>query len=67
VKSSTLETAVTAGRRLGFLDLTDDLRRAIKDAGVTEGCAVAFCSHTTAALPLNEWEDGGPGRPPSAA
>jgi secondary thiamine-phosphate synthase enzyme len=49
---------VTASERYGFLDLTDDLRRAIKDAGVTEGAAIAFCEHTTAALLLNEWEDG---------
>jgi secondary thiamine-phosphate synthase enzyme len=58
VKSATIEVAVTAGERLGFLDLTDDLRRAVKDAGVTEGCAVAFCAHTTCTLLINEWEDG---------
>ncbi|MEO8423066.1 MAG: secondary thiamine-phosphate synthase enzyme YjbQ [Actinomycetota bacterium] len=49
---------VTAGERYGYLDLTDDLKRAIKDAGVTEGAAIAFCEHTTAALLINEWEDG---------
>ncbi len=38
--------------------MTDDLRRAIKDSGVTDGCAVAFCAHTTCALLINEWEDG---------
>jgi len=41
-----------------FLDLTDDLRRAVKDSGVTDGCAVVFCAHTTCALLINEWEDG---------
>jgi secondary thiamine-phosphate synthase enzyme len=49
---------VVAERSLGFVDVTDDLRRAIKDAGVSEGLAVAFCAHTTAALVINEWEDG---------
>jgi secondary thiamine-phosphate synthase enzyme len=49
---------VTASERYGYLDLTDDLRRAIKDAGVTEGAAIAFCEHTTAALLINEWEEG---------
>jgi secondary thiamine-phosphate synthase enzyme len=44
--------------RLGFVDLTDDLRRAIKDSGVTDGCAVAFCAHTTCALIVNELEEG---------
>ena len=44
--------------RFGFADLTDDLRRAVKDSGVTDGLAVAFCAHTTCALLVNEWEDG---------
>ena len=55
-RSTTVE--VTASERYGYLDLTDDLRRAIKDAGVTDGAAIAFCEHTTAALLINEWEDG---------
>jgi secondary thiamine-phosphate synthase enzyme len=43
---------------LEVVDLTDELRRAVKDAGVTEGCVVAFCAHTTCTLVLNELEDG---------
>lgn len=58
MKSSTTTVEVTAPERYAFLDLTDDLRRAIKDAGVTDGAAIAFCEHTTAALLINEWEDG---------
>jgi secondary thiamine-phosphate synthase enzyme len=58
VRSRTTTVEVTASERYGYLDLTDDLRRAIKDAGVTEGAAIAFCEHTTAALLINEWEDG---------
>jgi secondary thiamine-phosphate synthase enzyme len=54
----TTTVEVTATERYGYLDLTDDLRRAIKDAGVTDGAAIAFCEHTTAALLINEWEDG---------
>jgi secondary thiamine-phosphate synthase enzyme len=49
---------VTPPERYAFLDLTDDLRRAVKDAGITEGLVVAFCAHTTCALLINEWEDG---------
>jgi secondary thiamine-phosphate synthase enzyme len=49
---------VTADGRLGVVDLTEELIRAVKDAGVTEGCAVAFCAHTTATLLINELEDG---------
>jgi secondary thiamine-phosphate synthase enzyme len=58
VKSTTLAIQVVPEGRHAFVDLTDELRRAIKDSGVTEGCAVAFCSHTTCSLLINEWEDG---------
>lgn len=56
--TATITIEVTADRRLGFVDLTDDLRRAVKDSGVTDGLAVAFTAHTTCALLVNEWEDG---------
>ncbi len=56
--SATFEHSVTAPARLEFMDLTEEFERAVKDSGVTEGCAVAFCVHTTAALVINEWEDG---------
>jgi secondary thiamine-phosphate synthase enzyme len=52
------DITVRAGERFGFVDLTDDLRRAVKDSGVVEGCVVAYCTHTTASLVVNEWEDG---------
>lgn len=58
MKSGTSTIRVRAEAAFGVIDVTDDLRRAIKDAGVTTGCAVAFCTHTTAALLINEWEDG---------
>ena len=58
MRSATFERTATAPGRLEFVDLTDELIRAVKDSGVTEGCVVAFCAHTTAALLLNEWEDG---------
>jgi secondary thiamine-phosphate synthase enzyme len=58
VKASTTTIEVTAAERYAYLDLTEDLQRAVKDSGVTDGAAVAFCSHTTCALLINEWEDG---------
>jgi len=58
VKSATINVTVSAPTRFAFLDLTDDLRRSIKDAGVTDGAAIVFCAHTTCALLINEWEDG---------
>lgn len=58
MKSTTVTATIRPAERLAAIDLTDELRRAVKDAGVTEGCAVAFCTHTTCALVVNEWEDG---------
>jgi secondary thiamine-phosphate synthase enzyme len=58
MRFATTSITVRPSERYAFLDLTDDLRRAVKDGGVTEGIAVAFCAHTTCALLINEWEDG---------
>jgi secondary thiamine-phosphate synthase enzyme len=58
MRSSSRNVDVTCEGRLEVVDLTDELRRAVKDAGVTEGCVVAFCAHTTCTLVLNELEDG---------
>ncbi len=49
---------VRAPSRHSFVDLTDDLQAAIDEAGLSEGLIVAFCSHTTCALLINEWEQG---------
>ena len=58
MKSSTTTIEVIASQRYDYLDLTEDLERAIKDSGVTEGAVIAFCAHTTAVLLINEWEGG---------
>ena len=54
----TTDINVTAACRLGAIDLTDDLRRHVKDSGVQNGLAVASTGHTTCGLLLNEWETG---------
>jgi secondary thiamine-phosphate synthase enzyme len=58
VRSATTTIEISAPERYAFSDLTDDLRRAVKDSGVTDGAVIAFCSHTTCTLLINEWEDG---------
>ena len=58
MKSRTITIDVPAMDRYSFADLTEDLQRAIKDSGVTDGAAIAFCGHTTTALLINEWEAG---------
>jgi secondary thiamine-phosphate synthase enzyme len=58
MRSQTSTLRVTPACRHDVVDVTEDLERAVKDSGVTEGCAVAFCAHTTATLVIGEWEDG---------
>jgi secondary thiamine-phosphate synthase enzyme len=58
VKSATVTIEVAAPQRYAYMDLTEELQRAIKDSGVTDGAAIAFCAHTTCALLINEWEEG---------
>jgi secondary thiamine-phosphate synthase enzyme len=58
MNSMTTTIELTPAARFDYADLTDELRRAIKDSGVTDGMAVAFCPHTTCALLINEWEEG---------
>jgi secondary thiamine-phosphate synthase enzyme len=58
MNAATTTVTISAPERYAFLDLTDDLRRAIKDSGVTDGACIVFCAHTTCALLINEWEDG---------
>ena len=58
MRSRTTSVEVTLPARYAYLDLTEELERAIKDAGVTEGAAIVYCPHTTCALLINEWEDG---------
>ena len=58
MKSTSVITKVEADERLGIVDLTEELVRAVKDSGVMNGIAVAFCLHTTCSLFINEWEDG---------
>ena len=42
MKSTTTTVTIAAPERYAYLDLTEDLQRAIKDAGVTEGAAIVF-------------------------
>jgi secondary thiamine-phosphate synthase enzyme len=58
LKSTTTTIEVMPDSRYAYLDLTEDLARAVKDSGVTDGAIVVFCPHTTCTLLINEWEDG---------
>jgi secondary thiamine-phosphate synthase enzyme len=52
--SRTLE--VTTDRGPQFVDITDDVEQAARECGLTNGFAVVFSRHTTAAIRINEAE-----------
>lgn len=41
----------------GFYNITSYVRQALNESGVSEGIAVVFCPHTTAAITINENAD----------
>jgi secondary thiamine-phosphate synthase enzyme len=45
---------VRTGERYEFVSITDEVRRAVREAGVEEGVCVIFSTHTTAAVTVNE-------------
>ncbi len=51
------EFDVKTSSREQFVDVTGMLREAIEKSGVNEGEAIAFSTHTTAALTINENAD----------
>lgn len=49
---------VTAARRLDCIDLTPAAERFVLEREIVEGLFIAFCTHTTCSLLVNEWEEG---------
>src|SRR5262245_4943731 len=43
--------------RTQFLEITDEVRKAVAASGVTSGVCVVYCPHTTAAITVNENAD----------
>ena len=41
----------------GFVDITGRVQKAVRDSGVSEGTALVFVPHTTAAVTINENAD----------
>lgn len=46
----------TASRELEFMDITDEVQEIVARAGITEGMALVYSRHTTAAVKINENE-----------
>jgi secondary thiamine-phosphate synthase enzyme len=52
MKSS--DISVRTGERYEFVSITDEVRSAVREAGVEEGICVVSSTHTTAAVTVNE-------------
>jgi len=48
---------IASGKQVEMLDVTAEVRQAIREAGVASGLAVLFVPHTTAAVTINENAD----------
>jgi secondary thiamine-phosphate synthase enzyme len=48
---------VRTRQRNAFLEITDEVRRIVHDAKLTNGLCVVYCPHTTAAITVNENAD----------
>jgi secondary thiamine-phosphate synthase enzyme len=49
-----VEIPVETGERYELVSITDEVRRAARDAGVDEGICIVSSTHTTAAVTVNE-------------
>jgi secondary thiamine-phosphate synthase enzyme len=48
------DISVRTGKRYEFVSITEEVRRAVREAGVQEGLCVVLSTHTTAAVTINE-------------
>lgn len=51
------DVRVDTGERYQLLSITDEVRRAVRDSGVTDGFCIISSTHTTAAVTVNEDAD----------
>jgi secondary thiamine-phosphate synthase enzyme len=45
------------GKRTEFVEITDQVRAAVKDEGLRAGACIIYCPHTTAAITVQENAD----------
>ena len=45
-------------KRREFVRITDDVARIVKDSGIKDGLVLVSAMHITAAVFVNDWEDG---------
>ena len=50
----TSDISVRTGERYEFVSITDEVHRAVREAGIEEGVCLISSTHTTAAVTVNE-------------
>ena len=48
----------TTARRQEFIRITDEVRAIVQRSGITDGMVLVSAMHITAAVYVNDWEDG---------
>lgn len=51
------ELQVTSQRQVHLIDITSEIRAVVEKSGITQGLALLFVPHTTAAITINENAD----------
>jgi secondary thiamine-phosphate synthase enzyme len=57
VKVSSKTITVDTSERTQLVNLSDEVRAFVQDAGITDGYVQISCLHTTAGLYVNEWQE----------
>jgi len=55
ILNNSFDVNTTAGNQL--IDITEKIQKAILDSGISNGSAIIYCPHTTAAITINENAD----------
>jgi secondary thiamine-phosphate synthase enzyme len=58
MRTHQIECSARAKDVPGFVDLTDDIQRALETSGISDGQVTIFSPHTTCAILVNERESG---------
>jgi secondary thiamine-phosphate synthase enzyme len=58
MKVSTEYLWFTTKKRQEFIRITEDVARIVEESGVTEGLVLVSAMHITAAVYVNDWENG---------
>jgi secondary thiamine-phosphate synthase enzyme len=58
VKTFQSESQLRTAGGLTVTDITEDVRDAVRQSGITDGICAVYSPHTTCSVRVNEWEHG---------